>query len=486
MKRVKLIVFIALLVFFTACGSTAKNFLSTLPDPVSFDPPKPISWRQDNGLKVFFLRDDELPLVGGTLYMRGGSLWAPPEQSGQVSAMGSLMRNGGAGKYSADDLDKKLEKLSASVSSSFGDENGSLSFFSLRSDFEEVFKIFSDVILRPRFENSRIKLFKGQSLEGLRRRKDDASSIAGLSIQELLYGRKSHYGYVSIEKDVRAISKKDLQKHHQAFVRPDEAILAVTGSISPEELKAVLNKHLGSWKPRGLKLGPPPAINFTPKPAVYFVKGPFTQSTVYIGHRGPKRLSHDYMAIEVFNDVFGGGGFGSRLMKTIRSEKGLAYGIYGAIQAGVVEGRNIIAVKTKAESTGEAMIGSLIELQKMQKELINKTELQNTMRSRENSFVFRFDSPGQIIERSALLELLNYPPDYDSAYINRLHAVRREDVLQVAKERWHLDKLVVVVVGNDKALETVREALAKPENVLAGWPIVEVSFDQRLNSDAVY
>ena len=120
------------------------------------------------------------------------------------------------------------------------------------------------------------------------------------------------------------------------------------------------------------------------------------------------------------------------------------------------------------------------------KELINKTELENTVRSRENSFVFRFDSPGQIIERSALLDLLDYPPDYDSAYMDSLRAVRREDVLQVAKERWHLDKLLVVVVGNDEALGTVREALAKTENVLAGWPIVEVDFDQRLNSQAVF
>ena len=365
MKRFRIVLSLFLLVLLTACGSTtASHFLNTLPDPVEFNPPKPTTWKQENGLKVFFLRDEELPLVGGTLYIRGGSLWAPPEQSGQVSAMGSLMRDGGAGKYSADALDKKLEELSASVSSSFGDENGSMSFFSLESDFDEVFGIFSDVILRPKFEDSRLKLFKGQSLESLRRRKDDASSIAGLSIQELLYGRKSHYGYVSVEKDVRAISKKDLQKHYKSFVRPDEAILAVSGSITKEKLKEVLDKNLSDWKARGSKLGPPPAINFTPKPAIYFVKGPFTQSTVYIGHRGPERLSHDYMAIDVFNDVFGGGGFGSRLMKTIRSEKGLAYGIYGAIQAGVVEGRNIIAVKTKAESTGEAMLGSLQELQK--------------------------------------------------------------------------------------------------------------------------
>ncbi|MCB0317253.1 MAG: insulinase family protein [Bdellovibrionales bacterium] len=474
------IVFICL-----SCGLNKNKLLTSLPEPVQFDPPKPQTWSLSNGLKVFYLQDSEFPLVSGTLYIRGGSLWVSPEESSQVSAMGDLLRGGGAGEYSADALDRKLEELSASVTSSFADEQGAISFFSLESDFEKVFEIFSDVLLRPRFEESRLKLLKGQTLEGLRRRKDDGSTIAGLSMKELLYGRNSPYGYTFVEKDIINISRNDLVKHQKFFVKPDEAILAITGSVSRDKVQQMLDKYLASWKARGEGLGPAPMINFEPKPAVYFVKGPFTQSTVYIAHRGPKRLSKDYMAIEVFNDVFGSGGFGSRLMESIRTQKGLAYGVYGAIQSGVVEGKNIIAVKTKAESTGEALLASLEELKKMQKDLINKTELENTVRSSENSFVFRFDSPSQIIERSALLELLDYPKDYDSGYLERLRNVTREQVLQVAKDHWHFDKLLVVVVGNDNALESVKTALKEPENLLADLELVEVEFNQRLLSDAV-
>ncbi|MEZ4752882.1 MAG: pitrilysin family protein [Bdellovibrionota bacterium] len=475
-----------LAVSLSTCTFIGTDLLKELPKPVVFDPPKPESWTMQNGLKVFFLEDKELPLVSGSLYMKGGSLWAQPQAGIQVSAMGSLMRGGGAGKFSADELDKKLEELSASISSSFSDEYGAVSFFSLESDFDEVFGLFADVVLRPRFEESRTSLLKGQSLESILRRKDDASTVAGIAFRELLYGRDNQYGYVSIQEDVKAIDKSDLLKWHKTFVRPKDAILAVTGSIKKEVLKSALMKSFSNWESGVEEYKVPPPINFQPKPAIYFIKAPFTQATAYMGHRGVKRLSPDFMEIEVFNDIFGGGGFSSRLMKAIRTKRGLAYGVYGVIQPGVVEGQNIIVVKTKAETTGEAIDGSLDELKYMQTEPVSRTELENTRRSIENSFVFRFESPAEIIERSALLDLLDYPLDYDEVYIDKLHAVTPEDVLQVAKGRWDINKILIVIVGNDQALENVRQTQSLPGSNLADLEIVEVDFNERLISDAVH
>ncbi|MFO0006354.1 MAG: insulinase family protein, partial [bacterium] len=117
-----------------------------------------------------YLKDSELPVAQGQLIIRGGALWANQYPLGTTSAMGDVMRTGGAGDLSADALERELEKLAAGVSSSFSTEFGSISFSCLTSDLERVFKLFADVALRPRFEQDKLNLWKGQSLEGIRRR----------------------------------------------------------------------------------------------------------------------------------------------------------------------------------------------------------------------------------------------------------------------------------------------------------------------------
>ncbi len=165
----------------------------------SFKPPVPERWTLPNGLTVMYLKDTELPLVTGTIYVRAGGLWEPEGRIGIAGAMGELMRQGGAGNLSADALDERLEKLSASVSSSVGGEFGSVAFGSLSGDFETVFGLATDVLLRPRFEQSRIELWKGQSLEGIRRRTDDPWTVAGIAFGQLVYGN-TPYGRVGTEK----------------------------------------------------------------------------------------------------------------------------------------------------------------------------------------------------------------------------------------------------------------------------------------------
>ena len=152
-------------------GSAGNAILDSIPDPVSFEPLAPETWQLHNGLKVLFIEDREVPLVRGTLYLRGGSLWE--KQPGVVDAMGAQLRQGGAGDLSADQIDRELEKSAAGIGSDFSAENGTISFSCLSADLERIFKIFSDVVLKPRFEESRLLLWKGQTIEAIKRRRDD-------------------------------------------------------------------------------------------------------------------------------------------------------------------------------------------------------------------------------------------------------------------------------------------------------------------------
>lgn len=446
----------------------------------SFRPVEPVRWQLSNGLTVFYLEDNELPLVKGKLFMRGGSLWVPADRSAAIGAMGDQLRQGGAGKLDADQLDLELEKLAASVSSSFGAEFGSISFSCLSDDLDRVFGIFADVLLKPRFNRERLVLWKGQALEGIRRRVEDPGTVATLSYQQLLY-RGTPYGRVVTEQEVSRVDQTVLQSLHKEFVRPNGAILVITGRVPREKVAQLVTESLGGWAPReNGELPPAPPIPQEPTPGIYFVKLPFAQTTVQMGQLGVPRLTPDHAAIDVFNEVFGSGGFGSRLMKRIRTELGLSYGTYGGIAPGAVRGSNYIFIQTKAESTADAIKEGINVLTAMQSEAVSTAELDERKRTISKSFIFNFDSPESVIARRARLELLKFPQDFDATYLSKIEAVGPIEVEEVSKSRWDVKKFVVVVVGNDHALEAVQKMMKAPPPSFEGMPLHQVTFESRL------
>jgi len=445
----------------------------------SFAPVQPERWTLKNGLTVLYLKDDELPIVTGKLLIRGGSLWAPNVPTGSVSAMGDQMRQGGAGKLSADALDLELEKLAATVSSTMSTEFGAVAFSCLSSDVGRVFPIFADVALRPRFEQDRLMLWKGQSLESIRRRKEDPSTVASVAFLQLVYG-DTPYGKVAVEGDVAAISRDRLVALHEKFIRPDGAILVVTGRISRPEVEKLVEQSFGSWRARGTSLPPPPPVDFRPTPGVYFITLPFSQATVQLGQLGVPRLTPDYPEIDIFNEVFGSSGFGSRLMERVRTELGLSYGIYGGISPGVVKGMNYVFLQTKAQSVYPAIDEAIAVLQGMQQAPPTEGEIQEKKAAIRNSFVFNFDTPADIAGRQARLELLKYPADYDQTYIPKIEAVSPQGVQQVAQTRWDPSQFVVVVVGNEGAYEALAKSMRAKTGPLGAFELNKLGFESAI------
>ena len=446
---------------------------------LKYDPPVPERWKLSNGLEIVFLKNDELPLLQGTLYFRRGSLSLPQISPGIVAATGSQIRLGGAGDYTALQLDTELEKLSASISSDISNEFGGVSFSGLVSDREKLFKLFSSVVLAPRFEESRLALWKGQTLEAISRRKEDPDVVSNIAFNQLLYG-DSPYGYVLKSDLVKKIKRVDLLRVHRQIARPDRAIFAISGAIDLKELDRLVKKYFGDWEPRNFDLPPPPNLEVSQRTGIFLIELPFEQSTIIMGQRGIKRLSPQHIPSLIFNDIFGTGGFSARLVQIVRVDLGLAYSAYGAVVPGIVQGKNLIGIQTKSESTVVAMEAAMRVLKGMQSKPVSKTELSETKRSIENSFVFKFATQAALVDRYALLDLLSYPWDYDRTYLDKISNIDLEGVQNVAKSLWDSNNFTVLVVGNAQACKSVELAAKEPDFVFAGLPISHLKFNESI------
>lgn len=478
-----LLSFLLLTASISGCARQSLSKLSNLPNAQisssGYQPIQPVVWNLSNGLTILFLEDNELPLIQGSLYVKGGSLWESPEKIGSTVAMGSQLREGGAGDLEPAELDVALDRLSSNITASFSGEIGQLSFACLDSDFQKVFDIFADVTLRPRFASERLNLWKGQQLEAIKRRVEDGDTVAQIAFNQLLYGDHP-LGRIIVDGDIKKLTRSDLLASYQKLVRPNNSILAISGRISESKLREEVERRFALWQPSTEDLADLPAVVTNNKPAIYFIELPFSQSTILMGHLGVPRLTPDYAAIDLFNNIFGASGFGTRLMGRIRTELGLAYGVYGVISPGIVQGKNLIMLQTKSESAAQAIIESISELKKIQTQEVEYSELNESQISILNSFIFKFDSIEKSLQRQAMLRILNYPLDYDTTYSNIIAGLSAADVKQVARQRWDISKFVVVVVGDKTSYTAIQSARNQPNSVLSDLDLIKVRFDQKL------
>jgi len=430
-----------------------------IPKLPEFHPHQPKRIELPNGMIIFLQEDHELPIIGGTTRIRGGERSVPAKLVGLTDVYGEVWRTGGTKTQTGDQLDDFLEQRAAKVETGGGVDDTNIAFTCLKEDFDDVFRVFVDVLRNPEFRAEKIEIAQKGLYDGISRRNDDPSQIAGREAAKLAYGANSPYARTPEYATVAAITRQDLIAWHAKYVHPNNIILGIDGDFDAAKMEARLREAFASW-PKGPK-ATEPDINIDPaKPAYYEVdKTDVNQSNIQFVAPGITRKSPDYFATSVFNEAFGGG-FSSRLFGDIRTTKGLAYAVGGGIGAGWDHpGILRLMVSTKSKTTAESIQAIDEEISDLKKRPIDDEEIKRAKDSILNSFVFRFDSPEKVLQEKMAYEFYGYPLDFLENFQKGIEKVTKEDVARVAAKYLHRDQMAVLVVGHvsefDKSLSSL-------------------------------
>jgi predicted Zn-dependent peptidase len=421
-----------------------------------------------NGTKVFVAEDRTVPLVHITVTLRTGILEEAPEQSGLAALTGSLLRSGGAGDWDADALDELLENMVASVSSDVAEDMGTLALSCRVQDLPTCLGVLKAVLVSPRLDERRLSLAKAQIMEEIRRRKDDPSALAFLAFDETVYGADSPWARSSTLDTVGKLTREDVLAFHRDHILPCLHAIAVSGDVQKAELLPQLEGAFGALARReGQGPLPPPAPGIQQSRTILIPKS-LNQATLMIGHAGPPNLLEgqphpDRYALQVFNFIFGAGGFGSRLTKEVRVRKGLAYSV-GA-HLGMENGRGTIGMRSQTRTEGalEALNTMREVLEGVLAAGVTEDEVRTAKDSLVNAFVFRVATPANQVQNAALYDYAGLPPDYLSQYVSRIQAVTAEEVMRSARAHYHPERMSVVLCGNRETLEAPLQALGPVE-----------------------
>jgi predicted Zn-dependent peptidase len=448
-RTISLLLAIGFLALTAAFGQVEKP--SDLKYPaLKFEPPDPKAFKTvlANGLRGYIQEDRSLPVVNVTALVNYGQLYDGKDKIGLGELVGATLIKGGTKTKTGNAIEDRIDFLGGSLNFMVSDRTSALSLFVLSKDLDEGLGLFFDVLMNPEFREDSVKLARARLIEGLRQANDQPSAVLSREYEKLLYGDQP-LTWQPTRKSYEGVTIADLKAAHARFFFPKNILLCAAGDFNKGDLLKKVNKIIGPWK--NAKVAFPALSQAFPQvePGVYFIQKKINQGYVSLGHLGIEDTNPDYYAVQVMNFILGGGSFTSRITTKVRSDEGLAYNTGSRFTyrwgfPGIFSGY----VQTKSATVGYAISLILKEFERIRKEPVSDDELATAIDYYLESFSDNFSSPLTTMMNFATREMQGKPMDFYKTYRDRIKAVTKERVMQVADKYVHPEKAAIMVVGD--------------------------------------
>lgn len=426
-----------------------------------------------NGLKVLVVENHKLPRVSVQLKIDNPPI-SEGEKSGVSSLTGSLMGNGSK-NISKDDFNEEVDFLGARIS--FSSQSAYAS--SLSKYFPRILELMADAAIKPNFTQEEFEKEKEKLITGLKSQEKDVKAIARKVTNALAYGKKHPYGELTTEETVNNVRLEDVQRFYRNYFVPANAYLVIIGDVDFNETKKMVKEHFTPWTK-----AVPPSLQFS-KPAdvqyaqVNFVDAPnAVQSEISVLNLIDLKMKDpDYLAAVLANEILGGGGEG-RLFLNLREDKGYTYGSYSRM------GNNKYApslfragASVRNTVTDSSVVELFKEIDRIRTAPVTEKELKNTKAKYVGRFVMALENPETIAEYALDIEIENLPEDFYKTYLERINAIKVDDVQNAAQKYISTENARIVITGKGSDVITNLEKVS-----LNGKPVSIKYFDKNANT----
>ena len=435
---------------------------------------------QIGSTRIFFLPNEELPLIDLTLMVKAGSVDIDKSKTGLATVLSGSLVEGGTTSRSPQEMAETLDANAIHMSLSVGEEYATVTLSVLREDWQKGLSLLQEVLTRPAFDDDVVKVVKEQAITDLRREGEDAQSVAMREAKiwhfaDHPYGRDPLLGLTTIAN----ITAADLQAFLKKYFVPDNMVVAVSGDITTNDTLDGLRRLLESLpdtpapeRKLGEPVQTPPVIALINKPGQ-------VQSQVIMAAPSVKRTHPDFWKMRLLMDLFGGSD--SLMYTRLRDDLGLVYsaGFFQTYkwQAGLLLGY----IGCQADRTPTAIAETVKIMRALQKE-IPAFELEIKRMEALNSFVFNVDNPVDLVSTYSQYYLRNEPLNTLDIIQDAYLATSRKTVSSLARKHLSPDRLQIFVVADmstpvrrtDARIRTLGEDLKKMAERL-GLPLEEIA-----------
>ncbi len=411
----------------------------------------------ENGMTVWVVPRSGVPRVDYVLAFRNAGLAADDAATpGFASTLAGLLSEG---------TEKRDSKLIAETAQGYGGGVGgfagtdglTLSANALASKAGPMLELLAEIARSPNFPEKEVALAKANALQGLKAAEAQPGFRAERAILKAVYGDHPYARTQATEAGIEAITREKLVAAYEARLRPDQALLVITGRIDEAEAFELAEKAFADWTVEGKATAAPAETPSKATPSFVHLDRPGSvQSSVRIGRPAIKATDPDYIPLRLTATLLGGG-FSSRLMQNLREDKGYTYGAGVGFRGQAVGGALVASADVRNEVTGAAVGEFFNEYQKIGAEPVTARELDMNKRYVAGGYLISNQLQGAVAGTLAANWLIGLPPEFLGEFVPKIRAVTAEQVEAAGKKYFAKDQQSIVIVGDKAVVEQLKD-----------------------------
>jgi zinc protease len=401
-----------------------------------------------NGATLLVSEQHQLPMVTVMIEFDAGTRRDPKGKEGLAELTARSLAQG-TKELTTAEFNQKVDFMGSQVSVSAGRDYANAGMTSLKKYEGETLGLLAGILTEPGLRDADIERKRVEQVAEIKAAEEQPGYTASVEFMKDLFG-DSPYGHpgAGYSDSATKLTNDDVRGFYRDHYKMGNAIVAVAGDVTSDEVKALLEKELASLGGTVAPQQEPPPINVAPGLHVKLIDRDVVQANIIMGSGGVERSNPDFYRLKVMNYILGGGGFSSRLVKVVRSEHGLAYSVNSGFEPGKYQGAFEVGLQTKNQSSNEAIDLTLQQLREIQEKPVSDAELDGAKKFLIGSFPLNIERQSAIASFMIQIEFYNLGLDYADQYPKLIGAVTKDDVLAVAKKYLHPDSMVLVAVAN--------------------------------------
>lgn len=412
----------------------------------------PLIWQNklSNGMRVYGIQNNEVPLVQFEIAIDGGELLENINKVGVANLMARMMTQGTA-KKTPEELEDAIEQLGARINVSANTEDVRISVNTLARNYPQTLALVEEILLEPRWDAKEFDLLKQGTISQIRQAEANPNAIAQNQYNLLIYGKDNirSRSILGTVESVNAITLDDLKAFYNNL-SPSVARMHIVGALDKAAITNSLNKLNANWKAKKVDIP-----NYkTPAPPtsskVYFYDVPDAkQSVLRFGYPALAATDQDYYPAIVMNYILGGGGFASQLTQQLREGKGYTYGINSSFSGTNSPGAFTIGSGVRSNVTLES--AQLVKqiLQDFGKNY-NESDLDTTKSFLIKSNARAFETAGAKLNMLENISKYGWKPDYVKGREQIVKAMTVQRIKDLSGKYLDANKMIWLIVGDAK------------------------------------
>ncbi len=406
----------------------------------SFDLIHPIKTILENGAELYFVLGGSQNVCKIEIILPAGRWY---EKAWGAAYFTSQMLSKGTGQKSSYEIAQIFDHFGAHLEVNAGMDFISISLYSLNKNLESSLTLLLELLVESVFPDKELAQLKSIYLQNLKVNKEKTSFQASVLFRKSLYGIEHPYGKELEEDEVNSLERVTLLEHYDNFFQ--SATIVVSGKVSENHRKFIADT-LGIFKAQVLKRENVSQAKAVKVERQIISKAGSVQSSVRMGKISVGRADPHYAAVIFLNHILGGY-FGSRLMKNIREDKGLSYGISSSLTTMLHGNHLAIGADVNLENVELTFDEIRHELKRLRSDSIDQGELETARNHFIGNLQLEITTSFAHADKVKNLILFNLPTTFYQDLILRIDRMSAEDLIQIANMYFHEDSFIEIAVG---------------------------------------